>query len=150
MRQPRVLNAAVLELPAQASQSAESEMGALGVRAPVPVRVEGEQVTTDPVSLHHRMMAKILRAAIAEQIRDLRLAGGMTQEVLAEALGTKQPQIARLEDPDGEWPSVETLQRIANHFDVGLLIRFTSYSQFVETYCSGTLETPKSWTEEGA
>ena len=41
-------------------------------------------------------------AAVARQIYELRTAKGLTQQELAELIGTKQPVIARLEDADYE------------------------------------------------
>jgi ribosome-binding protein aMBF1 (putative translation factor) len=57
--------------------------------------------------------AERVNADIAQMIYDARTQAGLTQEELAKRVGTKQPVIARLEDADYEWHSLNMLQRIA-------------------------------------
>ena len=72
-----------------------------------------------------RMVAeKRLGAHIAQMIYDARTEAGMTQQELAELIGTKQPVISRLEDADYEGHSLGVLQRIADALGVGLDVRF--------------------------
>ena len=61
---------------------------------------------------------------IALAIRELRERLGMTQEKLAEKIGTSQSTIARLEDTDYEGYSMQTLQRIAEALQCRLVVRF--------------------------
>lgn len=94
----------------------------------------------------HRMMAVILRASIAEQITALRLARGLSQEEFAKRIGTNQSTLSGWEDPRGEWMTADSLLRIAKGFDVALMINFTDWQNFLETYCSGfRLEAPESF-----
>jgi transcriptional regulator with XRE-family HTH domain len=53
-----------------------------------------------------------------------RLAAGLTQEQLAERVGTKQPAIARLENGTGS-PSLATLTQLAAALDVSFEITAT-------------------------
>ena len=51
--------------------------------------------------------------AIARQLYEARQAAGLTQQQLAELVGTKQQVISQLEDADYEGHSVSMLRRIA-------------------------------------
>lgn len=63
--------------------------------------------------------------AIARQVLALRLEHGLTQEHLAQRVGTSHSQIARLES--GHYrTSVATLERIAQAFDRELRISFVT------------------------
>ncbi|MGB8698994.1 MAG: helix-turn-helix transcriptional regulator [Thermosynechococcaceae cyanobacterium] len=54
-----------------------------------------------------------LNARVAQIIYDARTQAGLTQQQLANLIGTKQSVIARLEDADYEGHSLSMLQRIA-------------------------------------
>jgi transcriptional regulator with XRE-family HTH domain len=64
------------------------------------------------------------RYDLAEKIREMREAAGLTQKQLADKIGTKQSGIARLEDPDYESYSLATLKKIAHFFKKELIIGF--------------------------
>lgn len=98
----------------------------------------------------HQMLATILRASIAAQVRALRRSQDCTQDQLAKGIGTSQSAIARLEDPYSEFPTLETLHRVAEFFDVGLLTRFSSWSEFLQTYCNGAVPVPVSYAQDDA
>jgi ribosome-binding protein aMBF1 (putative translation factor) len=49
---------------------------------------------------------------IAFQIRDLREQAGLTQKQLAELVGTKQSNIARIEDADYTGYTLKTLEKV--------------------------------------
>jgi len=72
--------------------------------------------------------AKTVREDLAFQIglevEVARAKKGMTQQELAERLGTKQPSIARIES-GAALPSVRTLERIARALDLDLQIGFS-------------------------
>jgi transcriptional regulator with XRE-family HTH domain len=72
---------------------------------------------------------------LAFQIRSLR--GDLSQGEVAEKLGVKQQAISRLESPNYGKASVTTLKKIANTFDVGLLIEFVPFSELINRV-SGT------------
>ena len=70
---------------------------------------------------------------ISKMIIDARLTKGFTQKELAEALGTKQPAIARLES--GTYvPSFTMLQQIADVFDTQLLPPRFEFQEITPTY----------------
>jgi ribosome-binding protein aMBF1 (putative translation factor) len=60
---------------------------------------------------------------LGEQIRNLREARGMTQEILAEKAETSQSAVARLE-AGGVEPKLDTLERIGAALGVTLVVRF--------------------------
>jgi ribosome-binding protein aMBF1 (putative translation factor) len=60
---------------------------------------------------------------LAEQVRTLREAQGMSQSELARRIGSTQPAIARLE-AGGVAPTIETLSRIAAALGVELSVSF--------------------------
>lgn len=81
----------------------------------------------------HRWMAMIVRASIAFEVRMLRLSRGWTQEELAAKCDESTPTISRIENPEGSWMRLATLEKIARAFDVALLVRFASWEEFVQT-----------------
>lgn len=66
---------------------------------------------------------------IPSQIRALRKQRGWTQAELAERTGMKQSRIALIERPGISRFKLETLERIAKAFDIGLQVRFVSFSE---------------------
>jgi ribosome-binding protein aMBF1 (putative translation factor) len=62
------------------------------------------------------------RFEIAQMIYDARTAAGLTQQQLAELIGTKQPVISQLENADYQGQSLAMLERIAEalHLEVQL------------------------------
>ena len=60
------------------------------------------------------------------RIRDMRLAAGLSQELVAQRMGTSQSAVARLETglSKGRWPSMPVLQRYAEALGKRLEIRF--------------------------
>lgn len=60
------------------------------------------------------------------RIRDMRLATGLSQELVAQRMGTSQSAVARLETglSKGRWPSMPVLQRYAEALGKRLEIRF--------------------------
>jgi transcriptional regulator with XRE-family HTH domain len=68
---------------------------------------------------------------IAFQIRALRERVPWTQAELAEKVNMQQERISVLENPSRS-PTTATLKRLANAFDVGLIIRFVPFSELVD------------------
>ena len=66
------------------------------------------------------------------QIRALLKGRGKTQEWLAEKAGMLQPRISGLMTPGKTRPNIETLRRIADAFDCGLVVRFAPFSDLVK------------------
>lgn len=87
-------------------------------------------------TVRHKLAKALLRVSIAYQIREMRLSRGWSQAQLAAKISTKQSAIARLERPYGKLPAISTLRAIAKAFDVGLLVGFTSWSEFIKHHCN--------------
>lgn len=77
-------------------------------------------------------MDEVLREALPAQIKALRLSRCWSQAEMSEKTGIAQSQISKLEQAGAELPSVATLQKIASTFDVALLVKFSSWDEFVE------------------
>lgn len=60
---------------------------------------------------------------IAQMIYDARIAAGLTQQQLAELVGTKQPVISQLESADYEGHSLSMLERIASALNLKVELR---------------------------
>jgi len=69
---------------------------------------------------------------LAWQIRANRQSRNLTQEELAQKIGTQQSAISRLEDPTYGAHSLDTLLMLAHAFDCALSVRFTSFSRLAE------------------
>ncbi|MPZ18102.1 MAG: helix-turn-helix domain-containing protein [Luteitalea sp.] len=67
----------------------------------------------DPVALDEERF----HAQVALLIHDLREEAGLTQQELAERVGTTQSVISRLEDADYEGHSLQMLSRVAHALD---------------------------------
>jgi transcriptional regulator with XRE-family HTH domain len=73
-----------------------------------------------------------LNTKIATQIRVLREQRGLTQEELAQKIGTKQPGIARLENVNYSAWKVETLKKLAPALGVIFVCGFVSLRTFLD------------------
>ncbi|MBC8386963.1 MAG: helix-turn-helix transcriptional regulator [Actinobacteria bacterium] len=62
------------------------------------------------------------RMKLAQQIKDIRMKLGYTQEDIAKKLGTVQQYISKVENGHENF-SIDTLSRIADVFDKGLVIK---------------------------
>jgi ribosome-binding protein aMBF1 (putative translation factor) len=60
---------------------------------------------------------------LLESMLSLRKRAGMTQQRLAEKIGTKQPALSRLEQGGFKKTSMETLSKIAGALDARLVVR---------------------------
>jgi ribosome-binding protein aMBF1 (putative translation factor) len=60
---------------------------------------------------------------IAQLIYDARVAAGLTQQQLAELVGTRQPVISQLESADYQGHSLSMLQRIADALRMKVEVR---------------------------
>jgi len=77
-------------------------------------------------------VASRIAQTIAFQLRVLRQRKGFSQAELANALGTSQNAISRIENPKYGKPSISTLRKIAAYFNVGLIVRFASLSEIAD------------------
>ncbi len=77
-------------------------------------------------------VAAHIALCLPNQIRSLRISRKKTQGELAELAGMAQPRISEMEKPGERKLNLETLQRIASAFDVGLEVRFVPFSQLID------------------
>jgi DNA-binding XRE family transcriptional regulator len=101
--------------------------------------------TTDAVKLLHRryyaksqaralqLEAARLNAAIAREIYALRKKAGLTQQQLADLVGTKGSVISRLEDDDYVGHSLRMLQRISAALNRRVEVRLVPLRQASKT-----------------
>src|SRR5690242_1086142 len=75
-------------------------------------------------------VASQINIGIPFQIRGLlKSRPGWTQQKLAQLTGMLQPRISGLMTPGKVRPNIETLRRIAEAFDCGLIVRFAPFSE---------------------
>jgi len=72
-----------------------------------------DRITGDDPELNQMIAEETINAHVARMVYEARIKAGLTQQELAELVGTKQSVIARLEDADYEGHSLSMLQRIA-------------------------------------
>lgn len=65
-------------------------------------------------------------ADIAQMIYDARIEAGLSQQALAELIGSNQQTISQLEDADYEGHSLGMLRRIADALHQELVVQFVS------------------------
>ena len=91
-----------------------------------------------------------LRYTIAFQVVALREHHGWDRATLAKKIGVAESAIARLENANRDHYNVADLKKLADVFDLGLVLRFVSFSEiksFAEYSAPQTLQ-PLSWAEE--
>src|SRR5215510_982255 len=76
-------------------------------------------------------IASQVNKGIPYQLRALRATRGMTQTDLAERAGTTQTVISRIENTGAGNLSVKTLLKLAEAFDVALVVRFEPIDRFI-------------------
>ena len=69
---------------------------------------------------------------LAAQVRLLREKRHWTQEELGARAGMHQVQVSRVEDPDYKGARLTTLSKLANAFDVALIVRFAPFSELAD------------------
>lgn len=79
-----------------------------------------------------KFVASHIDKGIAFQIRALRDRQELSQEALAAKVGMNQNAISRLESPERGRPTITTLKRIAEAFDVALVVRFVPFSKLAK------------------
>lgn len=73
-----------------------------------------------------------LNTTVAAQIKALREMRGMTQADLAEAIGTKQAGVSRLENVNYSAWKTETLRKVAGALGVRLKISFETFGSLLD------------------
>ncbi len=87
-----------------------------------------------------------LNTYVATQIQVLREQRGLSQQELAELIGTKQPGISRLENINHSSWKTETLKKVANALGVRLKISFETYGDLLNeasTFGRRSLQRPE-------
>ncbi|HXA48566.1 MAG TPA: helix-turn-helix transcriptional regulator [Burkholderiaceae bacterium] len=77
-------------------------------------------------------MEASIEQGVAWQIRINRKKRNLSQDDLAELIGTNQSAISRIEDPEYGKHSLDTLVSVANAFDCALSVKFIPYSKLAE------------------
>lgn len=72
-----------------------------------------------------------LDVLVPSQLRALRLRRDLTQPVLAKQAGMMQSRISAMETPGKTNFNLETLVRMAATFNVGLMVKFVSFSEML-------------------
>ena len=85
-----------------------------------------EKINRTNPGLQEMVAEAAINADVAQLIYEARIKAGLTQQQLADLIGTKQPVIARLEDADYEGHSLSMLQRIAQALNQRLEIHLTA------------------------
>jgi transcriptional regulator with XRE-family HTH domain len=113
-----------------------------------------ESLSTD--SIRHQMLGQMraskeyrysfneeaIHSRIVAQISALRRDNGWDLKAFAERLGKKLSWTYRLEDPNAPPPTIPSLLQIAATCDVGLDVRFRSFSELLDDAVD---QTPKSF-----
>lgn len=74
-----------------------------------------------------------IETGLPVQIRELRKKRNLNQTELAEKVGCDQSNISDWENPNYEYtPQIGTLKRLANAYDVPLIVRFGSWKELLE------------------
>jgi transcriptional regulator with XRE-family HTH domain len=84
-----------------------------------------------------RFVESHLDKGIAFQLRALRDRETLSQQEVAAMVGTTQNAISRLESSRYGKPTITTLKKFAEAFDVALVVRFVPFSQLID-WVSGT------------
>lgn len=85
-----------------------------------------DRITGQDEELKRLIEEETLNMKVARMIYDARTKAGLTQQQLAQRVGTTQPVIARLEDADYGGHSLTMLHRIANALNGQLEIHLVS------------------------
>ncbi len=83
-----------------------------------------EDLFADDAEMHHLVQEEMLHAEIAREIYELRTSRGLTQQQLAEMIGTSQAAISRLENANYDGHSLNVLEKIAEALHVRLRVGF--------------------------
>lgn len=85
-----------------------------------------EKINRSDSNLQEMVAEATINAQVARSIYEARIKAGLTQQQLADRIGTKQSVIARLEDADYEGHSVSMLQKIAIALNQRIEIHLTA------------------------
>lgn len=80
----------------------------------------------------HGLIAAQIDIDVPLQLRALRKQRGWSQPKLAERTGMKQSRFPLMEKPGGAHFTLQTLRRLAEAFDVALIVRFAPFSELLD------------------
>ncbi|MEK7872281.1 MAG: helix-turn-helix transcriptional regulator [Chloroflexota bacterium] len=109
-----------------------------------------ENLLRDP-NFRRQFVGDYVQEMVATQIRAIREQRKWTQEQLGEATnGMRQVQVSRLENPDYSGASLNSLKRVAQAFDLGLIVRLAPFGEFLDWVISVNPEklVPPSYAKE--
>ena len=86
------------------------------------------KMTADDPEIQEMVRESSLNAELAQLIYTARKQAGLTQQQLADRIGTKQSVIARLEDAEYEGHSLSMLQKIARALNQRLEVKLVANS----------------------
>ncbi|MBE9227808.1 helix-turn-helix transcriptional regulator [Phormidium sp. LEGE 05292] len=90
------------------------------------------KMTADDPEIEEMVRESSLNAELAQLIYTARKQAGLTQQQLADRIGTKQSVIARLEDADYEGHSLSMLQKIARALNQRLEVKLVGNSDLMQ------------------
>jgi transcriptional regulator with XRE-family HTH domain len=96
-----------------------------------PPRTELTEKLTEP-EYRAAFVESEIRRGLPFQIRAIREARGWNQRKLGEAAGIKQSNISRIENKRGSFLDFKTLLKLAEAFDVALVVKFVPFSELEE------------------
>ena len=79
----------------------------------------------------HGFVEEAIRTRITAQIKTIRERRDWDYKKFAEEIGKMVSWVYRLEDPNGAPPTIPTLLRVAEALDIGLDVRFRSFSELL-------------------
>ena len=91
------------------------------------IKILKKMTAIDP-EIQEMVRESSLNAELAQLIYTARKQAGLTQQQLADRIGTKQSVIARLEDADYEGHSLSMLQKIARALNQRLEVKLVGNS----------------------
>lgn len=97
--------------------------------------LDEERLLDDLKDIESRRLfyAEHISTGLPIQIRELRKKRNLTQKKLGEGTGMDQSTISDIENPNYEYtPQIGTLKRLADAFDVPLIVRFGSWGDLLE------------------
>lgn len=98
------------------------------------LKILGNLNGSDP-ELQQIVQTASVNAEVAQLIYEARTQAGLTQQQLADLIGTQQPVIARLEDADYEGHSLSMLQQIAQALNRRVDIALVPLTEKPEVAC---------------
>src|SRR5262249_12867648 len=79
----------------------------------------------------HGLIAAQIEVDLPLQLKALRKQRGWSQPEMERRTGMKQSRFPLMERPGGAHFTLDTLRRLAEAFDVALIVRFAPFSEFL-------------------